>query len=150
MAALGHEVIGIDSEETKLARLRSGEIPFYEPGLEELLIDGLQSGRLTFTSSYSEAARFADLFFIAVGTPQMPGDFTADLSAVDAAIEELSPLVERPGIIVGKSTVPVGTAQRLRDRAQQLSPVGTELDLVWNPEFLREGRAISDTSARIV
>jgi UDPglucose 6-dehydrogenase len=145
MAALGHQVVGVDTDESKLIRLRSGEVPFYEPGLNELVADGLSSGRLSFTMSYAEAANFADLFFIAVGTPQRAGELAADVSALDAVVDELAPLITQPSVILGKSTVPVGTAERLRTRAQALSPAGTGLDLAWNPEFLREGRGIPDT-----
>lgn len=145
MASLGHQVLGLDTDETKLERLRSGEVPFYEPGLNDLVQDGLASGKLTFTSNYSDAADFADVFFIAVGTPQMKGTLAADVSAIDIVVEELALRITRPSVILGKSTVPVGTAERLRNRAQSLSPAGTELDLAWNPEFLREGHGIADT-----
>jgi UDPglucose 6-dehydrogenase len=145
MASLGHEVIGLDSDERKLARLRSGKVPFFEPGLDEMVFDGIRSGRLRFTSCYSEVADFTDIFFIAVGTPQKSGEFAADVSALDAVIEQLAPRIRRPGVILGKSTVPVGTAERLRELARDLSPSGSELELAWNPEFLREGRGIADT-----
>jgi UDPglucose 6-dehydrogenase len=145
MASLGHQVLGVDVDEAKLAKLRSGEMPFYEPGLDELTREMLDSGRLRFTSSYPEAADFADVFFIAVGTPPRRGEFAADVSAIDAVIESLAPLISRPAVIFGKSTVPVGTAERVRQLARQLSPAGDDLELAWNPEFLREGHAIKDT-----
>ena len=145
MAHLGHDVLGVDVDEAKLAKLRSGEMPFYEPGLDELTQQMLASGRLQFTSSYAEAAEFAEAFFIAVGTPQKRGEFAADVSAIDSVLESLAPLIEHPAVIFGKSTVPVGTAERLRQRANELSPAGADLELAWNPEFLREGYAIKDT-----
>lgn len=145
MASLGHDVLGVDVDEAKLAKLRSGEMPFYEPGLDELTQDMLGSGRLQFTSSHSEAADFADAFFIAVGTPQKRGEFSADVSAIDSVVRSLAPLIERPAVIFGKSTVPVGTAERFRQIAQELAPAGAGLELAWNPEFLREGYAIKDT-----
>jgi UDPglucose 6-dehydrogenase len=145
LASLGHEVVGVDVDESKLAKLRSGEMPFYEPGLDQLTQKMLSAGRLHFTSSYAAAADFADVFFIAVGTPPKRGEFAADTSAIDRVIESLAPLISRPAVIFGKSTVPVGTAERLRRVAQQLSPIGGDVELAWNPEFLREGHAIKDT-----
>ncbi|UGQ59051.1 UDP-glucose/GDP-mannose dehydrogenase family protein [Rhodococcus pyridinivorans] len=145
MAELGHEVIGVDVDESKLAKLESGEVPFYEPGLDEVLKRNIANGRLRFSSSYEEAAEFADVYFIGVGTPQKKGEFAADLKYVDAVIETLAPLLRRPAVILGKSTVPVGTAQRLAARAKELAPAGAEVELGWNPEFLREGYAIQDT-----
>src|ERR1700741_83570 len=99
MANLGHEVLGVDVDEAKLAKLRAGEIPFYEPGLDILTQEMLSAGRLQFTSSYAEAARFADVFFIAVATPQKRGEFGADVSAIDGVIESLAPLINRPAVI---------------------------------------------------
>lgn len=145
MAELGHEVLGVDVDIAKLAKLESGEVPFYEPGLEEVLKRNLENGRLRFTSSYSEAADFADVHFIGVGTPQRKGEFAADLTYVDAVVETLVPLLTRPSVIFGKSTVPVGTAERLGARARQLAPTGIQVEVAWNPEFLREGFAVQDT-----
>ncbi|QOV98109.1 UDP-glucose dehydrogenase family protein [Rhodococcus pyridinivorans] len=145
MAELGHEVVGVDIDPAKLAKLEAGEVPFYEPGLDEILQRNVAAGRLRFTSSYHEAAEFADIHFIGVGTPQKKGEFAADLTYVDAVIETLSPLIDRPSVIFGKSTVPVGTAARLGARARELSPVGEQLEVAWNPEFLREGYAVQDT-----
>src|SRR5882762_3251758 len=110
MAELGHEVLGVDLDANKLAKLQVGEAPFYEPGLDELLKRNLDAGRLRFTSSYEEASQFATVHFIAVATPQKPGEFAADLSYVDAVVETLAPLLAVPAVILGKSTVPVGTA----------------------------------------
>ena len=145
MAELGHDVLGVDVDELKLKSLSNGEAPFFEPGLDDLLRRNLEPGRLRFTSSYEEAAEFADAHFIAVATPQMRGEFAADLQYVDAVIETLAPLVTEPAVMFGKSTVPVGTAQRLGTRARELSPVGEGLEVAWNPEFLREGHAVADT-----
>lgn len=145
MAELGHEVLGVDIDEGKLARLAAGELPFYEPGLPEVLRRNIDAGRLRFTTSYAEAAGFADIHFIAVGTPQKHGELAADLSFVDSAIESLGPLLDRPAVILGKSTVPVGTAARLRSRIRNLAPAGDAVELAWNPEFLREGFAVQDT-----
>ncbi|MDV2474248.1 UDP-glucose dehydrogenase family protein [Rhodococcus zopfii] len=145
MAELGHEVLGVDVDAGKLAKLESGEVPFYEPGLTEVLERNLEAGRLRFTSSYADAAEFADVHFIGVGTPQKKGEFAADLTYVDSVIDQLAPLLTEPAVIFGKSTVPVGTAERLRARARQLAPAGDDVDLAWNPEFLREGYAVRDT-----
>jgi UDPglucose 6-dehydrogenase len=145
MASLGHEVLGVDIDDAKLAKLQAGEIPFYEPGLDKLTEKVVSAGRLHFTSSFAEAAEFADAHFIAVGTPQKKGEFAADVSAIDSVIDTLAPLLTRNVVIFGKSTVPVGTAERLRLRLQDLAPAGTGVELAWNPEFLREGHAIEDT-----
>lgn len=145
MAELGHEVIGVDIDASKLAKLEVGEVPFFEPGLEQLLKRNLQERRLRFSSSYEEAAEFADIHFIAVGTPQKKGEFAADLTHVDAVVERLSPLLKQPAVIFGKSTVPVGTAERLARLARRLAPAGDAIEVAWNPEFLREGYAIQDT-----
>jgi UDPglucose 6-dehydrogenase len=145
MAELGHDVLGIDVDTAKLARLEAGEVPFYEPELEEALQRNIAAGRLRFTSSFEEAAAFADAHFIAVGTPQKHGEFAADLQYVDAVIETLAPLLTKSTVIFGKSTVPVGTAKRLRARARELAPAGDDVELAWNPEFLREGYAVRDT-----
>ncbi|WP_433607416.1 UDP-glucose dehydrogenase family protein [Prescottella agglutinans] len=145
MAELGHQVLGVDVDESKLAKLAAGEVPFYEPGLDEVLQRNIAAGRLRFTSSYEEAAEFADIHFIGVGTPQKKGEFAADLTYVDAVIDRLAPLLTRPAVIFGKSTVPVGTAERLGARARALAPAGDDVEVAWNPEFLREGFAVQDT-----
>lgn len=145
MAELGHEVLGVDVDEGKLAKLAMGELPFYEPGLPELLRTNIAAGRLRFASSYEEAADFADSHFIAVGTPQKHGELAADLRYVDSVVETLAPLLRRPAVIFGKSTVPAGTAERLGARARELAPAGNHVELAWNPEFLREGFAVKDT-----
>uniref|UniRef100_A0A5Q5CCA5 UDP-glucose 6-dehydrogenase n=1 Tax=Mycobacterium sp. (strain JLS) TaxID=164757 RepID=A0A5Q5CCA5_MYCSJ len=145
MADLGHEVLGVDVDEGKLAKLAMGELPFYEPGLPEVLRKNIDAGRLRFTTSYKEAADFADVHFIAVGTPQKQGELAADLRYVDSVVETLAPLLTGPAVIFGKSTVPAGTASRLSARARDLSPAGDQVELAWNPEFLREGFAVKDT-----
>jgi len=144
MAELGHDVIGVDIDPAKVERLSRGEVPFYEPGLPELLSKHVKSGQLKFTTDASEAAD-ADVHFIGVGTPQKRGEYAADMTFVDAVIETLAPMLERPTVILGKSTVPVGTAARLAARVRELAPVGDQAELGWNPEFLREGFAVEDT-----
>lgn len=145
MAELGHEVLGVDIDAAKVELLRSGHVPFFEPELAQLLTRNLESGRLRFTTSYAEASKFADLHFLCVGTPQKRGEKAADISHVDSVIDTLAPLLERPAVIVGKSTVPVGTAARLGARARAGAPAGNGVEVAWNPEFLREGKAVADT-----
>jgi UDPglucose 6-dehydrogenase len=145
MAALGHEVIGVDIDPGKVAKLAGGDIPFYEPGLRELLSDNLAAGRLQFTTDYDMAAGFADVHFLGVGTPQKKGEYGADLRHVHSVIDALVPRLTRASVIVGKSTVPVGTAAELSERARRLAPRGVDVEVAWNPEFLREGYAVSDT-----
>ncbi len=123
MAQIGHSVLGVDIDPVKVAKLQSGEVPF-EPGLEDAVKDNLASGRLRFIDSYEEAADFADVHFLTVGTPQNELHFGANLSYVNAAIDALSPLLNRPALIVGKSTVPVGTAARLAERARSTFTTG--------------------------
>ncbi len=139
MAELGHEVIGVDVDERKIAALQAGTAPFYEPGLPELLARVSATGRLTFSTDMAAAAG-ADAHFICVGTPQTHGEFRADLTYVDAATRQLAPFLRPGDVVAGKSTVPVGTAERL---AATLEATGATV--VWNPEFLREGFAVHDT-----
>ena len=139
MASLGHDVVGIDVDESKIAKLAAGETPFFEPGLPEILADALASGRLSFTTDMSAAAD-ADVHFIAVGTPQRKDGAGADLTYVDGSVASLIPHLKPGALVVGKSTVPVGTAARL---AEQVVAAGGRL--AWNPEFLREGFAVKDT-----
>ena len=145
MAELGHDVIGVDIDAGKVAKLASGDIPFYEPGLRKMLSDNLAAGRLRFTTDYDEAADFADVHFLGVGTPQKKGEYGADLRHVHAVIDGLVPRLRRSAVIVGKSTVPVGTAADLSERARGLAPEGIDVEIAWNPEFLREGFAVNDT-----
>lgn len=141
MAKLGHEVVGIDVDERKISTLSAARAPFFEPGLDELLRDVQETGRLSFTTDMSEAAG-SSVHFICVGTPQKKGENGADLRHVDAAMEALLPHLGPGDIVVGKSTVPVGTAARLADILSGCEPAA---HLVWNPEFLREGHAVKDT-----
>ncbi|MER7207036.1 UDP-glucose/GDP-mannose dehydrogenase family protein [Streptosporangium sp. NPDC000239] len=145
MAELGFEVLGVDVDAEKIARLQAGDLPIYEPGLQEILRRNLANGRLRFTTSYEEAAAFGDVHFLCLGTPQKPGEYGADVSHLDAAVESLAPFLERECLVVGKSTVPVGTAQRLSEKLARLAPIGSGAELAWNPEFLREGFAVKDT-----
>jgi UDPglucose 6-dehydrogenase len=145
MAQIGHDVLGVDIDPGKVAKLQSGEVPFFEPGIDNLVRDNLASGRLRFTDSFVEAADFADLVFLTVGTPQCETGLAANLSYLHAAIDALSPHLNRPALVVGKSTVPVGTAERLARRTRSLAPAGDDIELAWNPEFLREGFAVHDT-----
>ncbi|MDT7578365.1 MAG: UDPglucose 6-dehydrogenase [Pseudonocardiales bacterium] len=145
MAQLGYDVLGVDVDQEKVAALARGELPFYEPGLEDLVKEQVAAGRLRFTTSMEEAGAFGDVHFLCVGTPQKKGEFAADLKYVDAAITELAKYLTRPCVIAGKSTVPVGTAARLAELLHGSAPAGTDVELAWNPEFLREGYAIEDT-----
>ncbi|AKN15404.1 UDP-glucose dehydrogenase family protein [Mycobacterium haemophilum] len=145
MAELGHDVVGVDIDPGKVAKLAGGDIPFYEPGLRKLLIDNLAAGRLRFTTDYDVAAEFADVHFLGVGTPQKKGGYGADLRYVHAVIDALVPRLTSSSILVGKSTVPVGTAAELGRRAAALATRGVDIEIAWNPEFLREGFAVHDT-----
>ncbi|WP_049569998.1 UDP-glucose/GDP-mannose dehydrogenase family protein [Nocardiopsis sp. SBT366] len=145
LAEMGLEVIGLDVDEAKISMLRSGRVPFYEPGLDELLTANLQTGRLRFTTDFAEVAEFADLHLICVGTPQRDDSGAADLRYVNSAVDQLAPHLTRPTVVVGRSTVPVGTAATLAARLAALAPVGEEAELGWSPEFLREGFGVEDT-----
>jgi UDPglucose 6-dehydrogenase len=144
MAHLGHEVLGIDADAEKVARAANGEVPFFEPGLEPLLRKNLEAGRLQFTTSYEQVAVFGDVHFVCVGTPQAT-DGSAEMGQVYAAVDSLSPHLSGPCLVSGKSTVPVGTARGLLARIREVAPAGNEIDLAWNPEFLREGFAVQDS-----
>jgi UDPglucose 6-dehydrogenase len=141
MSSLGLEVVGVDLDSAKIERLKGGRVPFYEPGLEELLQEQLATGRLTFSDNF-DAISDADVHFICVGTPQVKDGLAADMSFVDGVIEAIALRIKPGSLVVGKSTVPVGSAARLRDRLRTLNP---DVDLAWNPEFLREGFAVQDT-----
>jgi UDPglucose 6-dehydrogenase len=145
LADLGFEVLGLDTDKEKIDRLAAGDLPFFEPGLEPVLRRNLESGRLRFTTSYDEVAEFGDVHFVCVGTPQKAGEYAADMTFVDESITALAPRLTRACLVVGKSTVPVGSAGRLAGRLTELAPVGEKAELAWNPEFLREGFAVSDT-----
>lgn len=145
MAELGHEVMGVDVDESKIESLKSGKVPFYEPGLPEVLERNIEAGRLDFTTDYAQAAQFADVHFLGVGTPQRHGSYAADMTYVKAVIRDLVPLLEGEHVIFGKSTVPVGTAAELQEMANELAQEGSHVEIAWNPEFLREGYAVKDT-----
>ncbi|MFM8193008.1 MAG: UDP-glucose dehydrogenase family protein, partial [Actinomycetota bacterium] len=141
MSSLGFHVVGIDIDPEKIAALKNGKVPFYEPDLEELLHREVASGRLTFSTEFSDAAD-CDVHFICVGTPQQKNSLAADLTYVDSSVRLLAPHAKPGSLIVGKSTVPVGTAARL---ASLLKEINADIELAWNPEFLREGFAVEDT-----
>ena len=138
MAKMGFEVIGVDNDANKVATLSKGELPFYEPTLPELLSEQVKSGRLKFTSDFSEISD-CDVHFICVGTPQVENGLAADLTFISNAFEAVCKVAKPGALLVGKSTVPVGTAQKLS------SQMPKHLELAWNPEFLREGFAVEDT-----
>lgn len=141
MSSLGFQVIGLDVDAQKIEMLKQGKVPFYEPDLEELLEAEVKSGRLTFTTDFSAIAD-CDVHFICVGTPQKKDSLAADLSYVDASIKDVAPHAKPGSLVVGKSTVPVGTADRLAAILKEINP---SIELAWNPEFLREGFAVEDT-----
>lgn len=148
MAEMGHDVLGVDVDPEKVQALSEGRVPFFEPGLPEILTRNIEAGRLRFTTDYAEAAEFADVHFIGVGTPQRKGSYAADTTYVNAVIETLAPLVSGNHTIFGKSTVPVGTAHELQQKADEIvaaSPNEAHITIAWNPEFLREGHAVKDT-----
>ncbi|MFF2489005.1 UDP-glucose dehydrogenase family protein [Microbacterium sp. NPDC058062] len=145
MAKLGHRVIGVDVDADKVAALQDGALPFHEPGLQEELSGALATHRLSFTTDFDRAVEHGDTLFVCVGTPQKEGTDAADLTFVDAAFDALAARLTRRALIVGKSTVPVGTAQRLARRVAAASPAGDDVEVAWNPEFLREGFAVEDT-----
>jgi UDPglucose 6-dehydrogenase len=141
MSSLGYTVVGVDTDPVKVAELQSGKLPFYEPGLDTLLAQEMKSGRLSFTTDFSAVAD-ADVHFVCVGTPQSKDGLAADLTYVKSAVTAVSPYLKKGSLVVGKSTVPVGTAQSLREELAKTAP---HADLAWNPEFLREGFAVEDT-----
>ncbi|GIF06289.1 UDP-glucose dehydrogenase family protein [Actinoplanes siamensis] len=145
MAVMGYEVLGVDVDASKIDRLNAGEVPFFEPGLPEMLAKALDSGRLRFTTSFAEAGEFGDVHFICVGTPQRKDSEAADMTYVDASVTALAGHLTRKALVVGKSTVPVGTAARLTELVRATAPAGDQVELAWNPEFLREGFAVEDT-----
>jgi UDPglucose 6-dehydrogenase len=145
MAELGYEVLGVDVDESKITKLADGQVPFHEPGLDEMLRRNLITGRLRFSTSYHEAADFGDVHFVCVGTPQKAGSLAADMRYVEAAVTSLAPHLTRKALIVGKSTVPVGTAEWVEELVAEHAPEGLGVEVAWNPEFLREGYAVDDT-----
>ena len=149
MAELGHDVIGVDIDPGKVAKLASGDIPFYEPGLRKVLSDNIAAGRLRFTTDYDAAAEFADVHFLGVGTPQKKGEYGADLRHVHAVIDTLVPRLKRSAVIVGKSTVPVGTASELAERARALAPAGIDgPDCPWRATEFGERRSSGPRTLR--
>jgi UDPglucose 6-dehydrogenase len=145
MAELGFDVLGVDVDSAKIATLTEGRLPFYEAGLEDLIRRHVGLGRLRFTTSLAQAAEFGDVHFLCVGTPQRPDGEATDLSQINTAVASLAPHLQRPCLIVGKSTVPAGTARGLARRIREAAPVGELAEVAWNPEFLREGYAVADT-----
>ena len=141
MSSLGFEVVGVDTDQNKVDLLSAGKLPFYEPGLDTLLAAEMKTGRLSFTTDFSAVAD-ADVHFICVGTPQSKDGLAADLTHVKSSVAAIAPYLKDGALVVGKSTVPVGTAQGLR---AELAVTAPQADLAWNPEFLREGFAVEDT-----
>jgi UDPglucose 6-dehydrogenase len=144
MAEFGHKVIGLDIDAERIAMLAEGRSPIFETGLEPLLEHHTGTKRLRFTTDYTKIADWADVHFLTVGTPSLPGG-AADLRQLHSAVDALAPLLRKPTLIVGKSTVPVGTAAALQERFRTLAPAGRGVEVAWNPEFLREGFAVEDT-----
>jgi UDPglucose 6-dehydrogenase len=145
MAEMGFEVVGVDVDPKKVAALSAGKVPFFEPGLPELILKHVESGRLRFTTDIAEATAISDVHFICVGTPQQRGSNAANLTFVEDATAAVAASLTHDGLIVGKSTVPVGTGMRLRGIIESVLPAGISAELIWNPEFLREGKAVFDT-----
>ncbi|SFH49978.1 UDP-glucose dehydrogenase [Palleronia marisminoris] len=139
----GHEVVCVDKDAGKIARLEQGEVPIYEPGLDRLMERNVEAGRLTFTTDLGKALQGVDAVFIAVGTPTRRGDGHADLTYVMAAAEEVAKLAPNGVVIVTKSTVPVGTNRKVAETVRAANP-DLDFDVASNPEFLREGAAIDD------
>jgi UDPglucose 6-dehydrogenase len=143
-AELGYEVLGFDIDEAKIAKLTGGQVPFHEPGLDELLRANVASGRLRFTTSYAEVADFADIHFICVGTPQRGDGMGADLTYVESSVTNLARHLRRRALIVGKSTVPVGTAEWIEQLVAKHTDPVLGIEVAWSPEFLQEGFAVED------
>lgn len=143
LAHLGHSVIGVDTDKNKVKLLKQGKLPFFEPGLQDLLNEGIQNGRLSFVDSISAVPKDTDVHFLCVGTPTKPDGSDVDTGYLFKAIEALAPVVSENAIIVGRSTVPVGTADQLESRLGQLT--SRNFHLIWNPEFLSEGTALRDS-----
>ncbi|GAA0607817.1 UDP-glucose/GDP-mannose dehydrogenase family protein [Kribbella sandramycini] len=145
MAEFGFDVIGVEIDEHRLKLLNDGKAPLYEPGLDPLLKKHVESGRLRFTKDYREIADWADVHFICVGTPQVDGSDAADLTQVNSVVSMLAPLLTRPVLVVGRSTVPVGTSKVVEARFHAESPAGAGVEIAWQPEFLREAHGVDDT-----
>ncbi|MBV1849581.1 UDP-glucose dehydrogenase family protein [Catellatospora tritici] len=143
-AELGYEVIGFDVDVDKIEKLSRGEVPFHEPGLDEMLRRNLAAGRLRFSTSYQETADFGDVHFICVGTPQRANGLGADLQYVEASVSNLAQHLTRKALIVGKSTVPVGTAEWVETLVAKHAQPELGVEVAWSPEFLQEGFAVDD------
>jgi UDPglucose 6-dehydrogenase len=143
-AELGYEVLGFDVDHAKIAKLAAGQVPFHEPGLEDLLRRNLAAGRLRFSTDYRTTAEFGDVHFICVGTPQRADGFGADLTYVEASVTNLAQHLNRRALIVGKATVPVGTAEWVQQLVSKNTPADLGVEVAWNPEFLQEGVAVED------
>ena len=143
LSLVGHDVIGIDPDQGKVDALTSGRVPFFEPGLDEALVEALGTGKLAFQTGHTATSDDVDVFLLCVGTPQSRSGMGADLRYLEAAIDGLAGHLRPEAIVVGKSTVPVGTAEALKTRLSAL--VAFEPYMSWNPEFLREGTALKDT-----
>ena len=140
---MGNRVIGIDPNPAKIATLEAGTLPFFEPGLDTALTEALATKQISFHCDYPQEAKDADIFLLCVGTPQAENSKAADLRYLESAIDQLAPFYGPNSIVVGKSTVPVGTAAKLKERLAQNVEFGARL--AWNPEFLREGNALFDS-----
>ncbi|MFI5729493.1 UDP-glucose dehydrogenase family protein [Kribbella sp. NPDC051587] len=145
MAEFGFDVVGVEIDEHRLKLLNDGKAPLYEPGLDPLLKKHVDSGRLRFTKDYAEVGDWADVYFICVGTPQLEGSEAADLSQVHSVVSMLAPLLTKPTLVVGRSTVPVGTSKVVEARFHAEAPAGVGVEIAWQPEFLREAHGVDDT-----
>jgi UDPglucose 6-dehydrogenase len=145
LVELGHRVVGVDRDAATVAALSTGRAPFYEPGLDDLLTQHVTSGRLRFTTSLEEAVALADVHLVCVGTPQQKGSNAAEVGAVTDAFESLARRITKDTLLVGRSTVPVGTAAALGEQVRSIVPPEIRVDVAWSPEFLREGHAVADT-----
>jgi UDPglucose 6-dehydrogenase len=143
-AELGYEVLGFDIDVAKISKLATGELPFHEPGLEPPLLKNLASGRLRFTTSYEDVAEFGDVHYICVGTPQRGDGAAADLTYVEAVVVNLARHLRRKALIVGKSTVPVGTTGWVEQLVREHAVTELGVEVAWSPEFLQEGQAVED------
>ena len=143
MAELGHEVIGIEANPKRLSDLQSSVVPFFEPGLDEALQNVLAKGNIKFQEDHTEESREADLHFLCVGTPQLPGSYAANTEYLHSAVKALAPYLREDAVVAGKSTVPVGTSAVLTQVLAEAT--GFTPHLAWNPEFLREGTALEDS-----
>ena len=145
MAELGHDVLGVDIDQDKVELLNTGRAWFSEPGLDEMLARHTRDGRLRFTTSFAEAARYATVHFLGVGTPSLSDDDGYDLSQVFGSMAALARHLTGPAVVIGKSTVPPGTTSRLTGELNRTAPASGTIEVAWNPEFLREGHAVADT-----